>query len=103
MSDRTYRVTVRGRFRDLSDEVRRYLQRTQPDHDIFVSAFTPEGTFTYDDRILFFNLRYEVRRPTEPEAAAAALDEAETFLRTMRFGHSPLNADVFDTSGVWNN
>lgn len=99
--DRVYRVTVRGRFRDLGDEQRRYLVRTQPEHDIFVSAFTPEGTFTYDDRIAFFNLRYEVRAASEADAATAGTSEAEAFLRTMRFGFTNLKANVLDVSAIW--
>ena len=109
-SARVFRVTVRSRFRDLSDETRRYLARTQPEHDIFVSAYTAEGTFTYDERIHFFNLRYEVRidpvaHPDEPDPAALAATtaevEAEQFLRTMGFGHHPLKVDVVDASAIW--
>lgn len=103
MSDeRVHRVTVRGRFHDLSDEARRYLVTAQPEHDIFVSAFTAEGTFTYDERIAFFNLRYEVRgADDDAEAAARGMREAEQFLRTMRFGHKGLRAEVADVSAVW--
>ena len=58
---RVFRVTVRGRFADLTDRARALLVRSQADHDIFLSAYTPEGTFTYDAAIAFFNLRYELR------------------------------------------
>ena len=98
---RVHRVTVRGQFVGLTDEARRYLVRAQPEHDIFVSAFTPEGTFTYDDRILFFNLRYEVRCGVDVDPSALALDEAVRFLRTMGFGHSTLKTAAFDVSAVW--
>jgi hypothetical protein len=98
---RVYRVTVRGRFADLTDEVRRYLVRAQPEHDIFVSAFTPEGTFTYDQRIMFFNLRYEVKCATDADPSAIAMGEATQFLRTMGFGHSHLKATPFDVTAVW--
>jgi hypothetical protein len=98
---RVHRVTVRGRFVDLSDEARRYLVRAQPEHDIFVSAFTPEGTLTYDDRIMFFNMRYEVRCAVDADPAATAVAEATQFLRTMGFAHSALKASVFDVSAVW--
>jgi hypothetical protein len=101
IEQRVHRVTVRGRFVGLSDEARRYLVRAQPEHDIFVSAFTPEGTFTYDDRIMFFNLRYEVRCGVDGDPSAVALAEAELFLRTMGFGHSGLKAVAFDVSAVW--
>ena len=103
MSDqRVFRVTVRGRFHDLSDAARRYLVGAQVEHDIFVSAFTVEGTFTYDERIAFFNLRYEIRGADDDAAAAtAALEEASRFLRTMRFGYQGLRADAVDTSAIW--
>ena len=98
---RVYRVTVRGRFAQLTEEARRYLVRAQPEHDIFVSAFTPEGTFTYDQRIMFFNLRYEVRCNPDGDPSAAALAEAAAFLRTMGFGYSHLKAIPFEVSAVW--
>jgi len=99
--ERVHRVTVRGRFRDLDDKARQYLVRAQPEHDVFVSAFTPEGTFTYDDRIQFFNLRYEVRAADSDEAAVVGEVEAEAFLRTMGFGHGDLKVDVVDVSAIW--
>ena len=107
---RVFRVTVRGRFRDLSDAARQYLVRAQPEHDIFVSAYTVEGTFTYDKPVQFFNLRYEVRlidadvAGDDPAAVAATTAEleAEQFLRTMGFGHHPLKVDVVDMAAMWN-
>lgn len=100
-SMRVFRVTVRGRFADLTDQARRYLARSQADHDIFRSAYTPEGTFTYDAALAFFNLRYE-RRVCGPDAADVAeleaLDEAECFLATMGFGHRALKVGVVDMS-----
>ena len=102
MSAQVYRVTVRGRFHDLSESARAYLVREQAAHDIFVSAYTPEGTLTYDSRILFFNLRYEVKSEDGEDAAASrGRDAAETFLRTMGFGHSDLKVTVSDLSAVW--
>jgi hypothetical protein len=99
---RMYRVTVRGRFSGLTDEARRYLVTAQPEHDIFVSAYTTEGTFTYDERILFFNLRYEIRSSGDHDAVAQeGRREAETFLRTMKFGYQKLSVDVVDASQIW--
>lgn len=99
-----HRVTVRGRFGALAPDMREYLVRTQREHDIFRSAYTREGTFTYDARIDFFNLRYEVRCGGDDHLAraeAVALDEAESFLRTMRFTHRGLRAGVVDATAVW--
>lgn len=101
---RVFRVTVRGRFADLTDQARRYLVGAQAEHDIFESAYTPEGTFTYDQRIDFFNFRFEVREGGDhPAEAAAERSIAETwlFLRTMDFGSRELKADVVDMSAMW--
>lgn len=88
-SSDVYRVTVRGRFVDLTDRARRFLESFADDHDIFSSAFTEEGTLTYDERLLFFNLRYEVS-DAEGESAAEdfARGEAERFLTVLGIGHT---------------
>jgi hypothetical protein len=99
--NQVFRVTVRGQFTNLSDEARRYLVKAQAEHDLFVSAYTPEGTLSYDERILFFNLRYEVHSETEEDALTQALSEAEQFLNTMNFTHKPLKANAVDVSQTW--
>jgi hypothetical protein len=101
---RVYRVTVRGRFGDLTDVARRYLVGHQADHEIFNSGYTAEGTFTYDSRIDFFNFRYEVRViDEEPQVAAEtqALVETEAFLRTMKFGYRDLKVESVNLSAIW--
>lgn len=103
-SAHVYRVTVRGRFHELSDEARRYLVSSQAEHEIFNSGYTAEGTFTYDSRIDFFNFRYEVRvTDNEPQIAAEvhALDETAAFLRTMKFGYRDLKVELVDLSAIW--
>jgi hypothetical protein len=101
-ASQVHRVTVRGRFHQLSDQARQYLVSAQPEHDIFVSAYTEEGTFTYDERIAFFNLRYEVRGAEDSTSAGATgMREAETFLRTMGFGFQHLKVDVVDATAIW--
>ena len=100
--NRAFRVTVRGQFTDLSDEARRYLVKAQAEHDLFVSAYTPEGTLSYDNRIMFFNMRYEIHAESEEKALASSLLEAETFLQTMGFAHKTLKAKGVDVSQIWN-
>jgi len=101
-SERVYRVTARGRFKDLSEQARTYLVREQPEHDIFKSAFTAEGTFTYDDKVQFFNLRYEVRSPDGADAAGVIAErEATLFLTTLGYSHHPLKITVVDASAMW--
>jgi len=100
--EHVYRVTLRGRFAALDDGGRSRLQRELPQHEIFRSAYTAEGTFTYDERLLFFNLRYEVRSTDGPEdAEARGRHEAETFLRVLGYGHTPLTATVVDATAMW--
>jgi len=101
LSASVYRVTVRGRFRNLTEQAQRYLAGAQAEHDIFRSAYTEEGTFTYDERIQFFNLRYEVRAVDAAAAEATGQSEAELFLRTMGFGYDRLTVQVVDVSAIW--
>lgn len=101
-SERVYRVTARGRFKDLSAQSRTYLVREQPEHDIFKSAFTAEGTFTYDEHVQFFNLRYEVRTSDGADSASAIAErEATLFLKTLGYSHHPLKITVVDASAMW--
>ncbi len=98
---RIYRVTIRGRFRDLSERARASLARAAPEHDIFVSAYTAEGTLSYDHRIDFFNLRYEVRTTNaDDDPATIALTEAETFLTTLGLTHGDLKSNVVDMADL---
>ena len=101
-SEIVYRVTVRGRFHNLDERTRAQLVRELPEHDIFKSAYSTEGTFTYDEQILFFNLRYEVRTDGGSEkAGTTGMNEAELFLRTLGYGHTALKVNVVDTSAMW--
>jgi len=100
--DRVYRVTVRGRFGELSEVAREYLVRYVADHDIFKSAYTAEGTFTYDHHVDFFNLRYEIRIDGDAdEAGEQGRAEAEIFLSAMGFAHRGVKVTVVDVSSVW--
>ena len=100
--ERVYRVTARGRFKDLGEQARSYLLKAQPEHDIFKSAFTAEGTFTYDEKVQFFNLRYEVRTSEGSEKAALIGEtEAELFLKTLGYSSHPLKITVTDASAMW--
>ncbi|CAB4599907.1 unannotated protein [freshwater metagenome] len=98
----THRVTVRGRFGPLSDDARSQLRRHLDEHDILLSAYTAEGTLTYDHRIDFFNLRYEITgEPDSDSAGSTGLDRAERFLSVMGWSHRGLKATVVDMSEVW--
>ena len=79
MTTRTYRVHVSGQFAALTPAARAQLRAQQPDHDVFGSAFTPEGTFTYAPSLTRFTLRYllEVLEESAAEADEAAALEGE--------------------------
>ena len=105
-AQQVFRITVRGRFDRLTDEARRQLAAAVEEHEIFRSAYTREGTFVYDARLDFFNLRYEVRVDADEAeplelANVLALHEAETFLRTMRYGYRSLKVQAVDVSALW--
>jgi len=101
-TQRVYRVTARGRFKDLSEQAHSYLVRQQPDHDIFKSAYTAEGTFTYDEKIQFFNLRYEIRTSEgEEDATRIGEKEAALFLRTLGYSSHKLKITVANVSAMW--
>ena len=112
---RVYRVTVRGPFKNLTSQTRAWLHASAEEHDIFLSSFTPEGTFTYDKRLGAFNLRYEVRLAEETpndavsstaatavsqEPSAIALAEASMFLQTLGIGHGALRSAVMDMNAM---
>ena len=103
-STRTFRVTVRGQFADLTPKAKAFLERHVDEHDMFRARFTTEGTFTYDRALKFFNLRYEVREVETGESSARAVEralfEAEMFLSTMQIGFSRLRAAVMDMSAM---
>ncbi len=103
-----YRVVVRGHFDDLQPDQRARLLAAAPDHDLFRSAFTADGTFTYDDRLVAFNLRYEVRVPdgddaADPAARACdlATERATAWLDAAGIGHKHVRATAADMGDLW--
>lgn len=119
-----YRVVVRGQFSDLDDDLRARLLAEAADHDLFRSAFTAEGTFTYDELLIAFNLRYEIRVPEDalgttsgPErndqsdapsgdvgrvVEAEAMTRATQWLTSVGIAHKHLRATATDLSTMWN-
>ena len=100
-----HRVVVRGQFADLTDDQRTALLAEVDDHDIFRSAFTEWGTFTYDERLINFNFRYEVR--TDPEAddaddpAEVGMARAQASLAEWGLGAKHLRATAADMAAMW--
>jgi len=96
VTTRTYRVHVSSQFAALTPAVRAQLRAEQPDHDVFVSAFTPQGTFTYAASLTRFTLRYllEVSEDSAAEADEAVAVEGELlasdYLESRGITHVPL-------------
>ncbi len=103
---KVYRVVVRCQFDGLDDDQRAALLAEADDHDFLKSAFTEWGTFTYDRRLVAFNLRYEVR---DADDGDDPLDPVEVGLARARhqldqwgLGHKHLRATATDMATVWN-
>jgi uncharacterized protein DUF6204 len=100
----TFRVTVRGRFLELSQSQRQRLSETLDDHHVTKAAYTAEGTFTYDANLDFFGLRYEIRTQgdeREDVAANLGLRQAENFLHLLGFGYQQLRVTTTDMQSIW--
>ena len=105
MAIAVHRVVVRGQFADLTDDQRAALLAELDEHDIFRSSFTERGTFTYDDRLVSFNLRYEVRQEADgdpPEdPAELGLARARATLAEWGIGAKHLRATAADMAAMW--
>ena len=91
MAGHIHRVTVRGRFRDLTPDARAALEADAQAHDVLAAAFTPRGTLTYEPSVDFFTFRYEIRTDDEErglrEAGAVYLGELEV-TGTFRYANT---------------
>ncbi|MBX3314151.1 MAG: hypothetical protein KF906_07505 [Actinobacteria bacterium] len=105
MGVHVHRVVVRGQFADLTEDQRTALLAEVDDHSIFRSSFTEWGTFTYDDRLVAFNFRYEVRvdDEAEPDGDPTAIGraKAEASLADWGLGAKHLRATAADMSSMW--
>lgn len=105
-----YRVVVRGQFADLDEGVRADLAARADDHDIFRSAYTAAGTFTYEPRLEAFSFRFEVREhvdddgaPADVEASVAARAEAlaTAYLDERGITWKRLRSNVVNMADMW--
>jgi hypothetical protein len=74
VSERTYRVIVRGVFDGLDEAQRSRLRAEAAAHDLLIASFTEEGTLSYDERLAAFSHRVLVR----VDAGPGEEDEAHT-------------------------
>lgn len=77
--NRTYRVTVRGRFIELDSAQRGRLLARQSAHGMLASRYTPEGTFLYGPELVGYQFRYlfSVQDESPDDADFIARIEAE--------------------------
>lgn len=113
MSLHILRVTVRGEFADPTDAQRADLLARVDDHDISRCAYTRDGTFTYDPRIVAFSYRFEVRHSTDDgvsnvgdgdigaAACEVALDAAREDLGRRGLAYKRLRASAVDMAEMW--
>jgi hypothetical protein len=100
---RIMRVTVRGRFVDLSEQAREYLSSNLALHDVSNAEFSDEGTLTYDPRLDHFSFRFEIRTApdsTDDRVLQLGIIKAEEFLTVMGFGYRSLRVSATDMSRV---
>ena len=98
MSERTYRVIVRGVFDGLDDAQRTRLRAEAAAHDLLVSSFTEEGTLSYDQRLGAFShrvlVRVEAGSGEEDDAHTAGELAAMTYLDAAGLGYRNLRSSV---------
>lgn len=83
MVARTYRTEVIGQFDRPDGELRERLLATQADHDVFASAYTDDGCWTYGPTLTRFTVRHLLT--VEAASTVDADEEARTeaLVRTM--------------------
>jgi hypothetical protein len=104
MAQRTYRVTVRGRFEGLDDRTRARLHGEAAEHDVLVVRFTDEGTLTYDQRLDAFQHRVVVRVDEGADEEAVALTAGELaameYLEAAGLGYGRLRSTATSVDDV---
>ena len=100
MSERTFRVMVRGSFDALTDDQRAALLAEAAEHDVLNAAFTAEGRLTYDLAMRpFFTFRYLEHGEREEDIVAAgerAQAKAEQWLVEHGYGYKRLKVSAED-------
>lgn len=100
MSERTFRIKIRGVFDQLSPEQRTELLDRAAQHDVLNAAFTKAGSLAYDIAARpFFTFRFLESGETAEDAAPAterALTAARAWLEERGYGYRDLKADAED-------
>ncbi|MCP2241686.1 DUF6204 family protein [Lentzea aerocolonigenes] len=95
MAEHTYRVLVRGRFADLTDDQRAGLRERLEGFDFLRSGgFTEDGALTFDEKLDFFSYRVILTAADKPDDAG--LRRATTALDALGVDYRGLRATVTD-------
>jgi hypothetical protein len=104
MSERTFRVTVRGAFDGLTEEQRAALLARAAEHDVLDSKFLPEGHLSYDLAMRpFFTFRFLETGQEEADITAActrAQTAAELWLDGRGYGYKNLKVSAEDMANM---
>lgn len=95
MAEHTYRVLVRGRFADLTDDQRVNLREYLKGFDFLRDGgFSEEGALFFDEKLDFFS--YRVILTAEKDAADAGLRRATAAIDALGVDYRGLRAKVTD-------
>lgn len=92
-----FRVTIRGVFEGLTEENRAALLAGA---DTFRTAFTEEGTFTYDRGLSAFTFRCQVPAEAHGDGDAEATGRAMAALSAHGYPHRVLRVGVTDLRAI---
>jgi len=92
-----FRVTIRGVFEGLDEEDRTALLEGA---DAFRTAFTEEGTFTYDRGLSAFTFRCQVPAEADGDGEAEATERAMAALVAHGYPHRVLRVGVTDVRHI---
>ncbi|GAA2815725.1 hypothetical protein GCM10010441_45390 [Kitasatospora paracochleata] len=102
MTQRTFRILVRGSFDALTEEQRAGLLAEAAEHDVLSAAFTAVGHLSYDLAARpFFAFRFLEHGEAEEDIAAATVraeTAAELWLTDRGYGYKNLKSTAEDLS-----
>jgi hypothetical protein len=100
MSERVFRVMVRGAFDGLTEAQRAELLAEAAEHDVLTAEFTPAGHLSYDLAARpFFTFRFAESGEKEEDVVAAAgraETAAELWLIERGYGYKNLRSSAED-------
>ena len=97
-----FRVTVRGRFDQLTDEQRAALLAVAAEHDVVsVGGFTETGTLAYERALHTFTFRVQLRDEGEAVVLERATEMAVAEVEALGVAHRDVRARAIDMASVW--